>query len=97
MKRLRRIQLVGVAGVVALGLSVGMAGPAVAGQPGAECGASNAETRPGESMSAKGSAFNPEGRAGEVYAGSEKTASLEHAKSEHAVSQYDIACVQVSK
>jgi hypothetical protein len=94
MKRLRRIQ---VAGVVILGLSVGTAGPALAGQPGAECGASNAESRPGKSISAKGSAFNPEGRAGGVYAGSEETASLEHAGSEHAVSQYDIACFQVSK
>jgi len=97
MKRLRRIQLVGVAAVVVLGLSVGMAGSAAAGQPGAECGAPNAESRPGKSASAKGSPFNSEGRAGEVYAGSEGTASLEHARSEHAVSQYDIACVQVSK
>jgi hypothetical protein len=101
MKRLRRAQLVGVAGVAALGLSVGMAGPAAAGQPGSsagnECGkTSNALLTPGKSILAGGSVFNPKGRAGEVYAGNEGTASKEHAASEHAVSQYDIACVNVS-
>jgi len=102
MKRSRRIQLVGVAGVVVLGLSVGMVGSAVAGQPGVSAGnecrvTSNALLTPGKSIGAKGSPFNSEGRAGEVYAGNPGTASLEHAGSEHAVSQYDIACVQLSK
>jgi hypothetical protein len=101
MKRFRRAQLVGVAGVAVLGLSVGMAGPASAGQPGAsagnECGkSSNALLTPGKSFFAGGSPFNPKGTAGEVYAGNEGTASKEHAASEHAVSQYDIACVNVS-
>jgi hypothetical protein len=83
-----------------MGLGVAMTSPALAGQPGAptnECGNSNAETRPGKSESAKGAPFNGEGRAGEVYAGNPGTASEKHAGSEHAVSQYDIACVQVSK
>jgi hypothetical protein len=102
MKRLRRARLVGGAGVAVLGLCVGIAGPAVAGQPGVSAGnecrvTSNALLTPGKSISAKGSPFNPEGRAGEVYAGNPETASKEHAASEHAVSQYDIACVQVSK
>ena len=102
MKRLRRIQLVGVAGVVALGLSVGMAGSAVAGQPGVSAGnecrvTENALLTPGKSIAAQGSPFNPKGRAGEVYAGNPGTASLEHAGSEHAVSQYDIACVKASR
>jgi hypothetical protein len=51
----------------------------------------NALLTPGRSIGAKGSPFNPEARAGEVYAGNPGTASLEHANSEHAVSQYDIA------
>jgi hypothetical protein len=51
---------------------------------------------PGKSIAASGSVFNPEGRSGEVYAGNEGTASKLHAGSEHAVSQYDIACVNVS-
>jgi hypothetical protein len=101
MKRLRRARLVGVAGVAVLGLSVGMAGPASAGQPGAFVGnecrkSSNALMTPGKSIFAGGSVFNPEGRSGEVYAGNEGTASKEHAASEHAMSQYDIACVRVS-
>jgi hypothetical protein len=74
----------------------------MAGQPGVSAGnecrvTENALLTPGRSIAAKGSPFNPEGRAGEVYAGNPETASLEHAGSEHAVSQYDIACVQVSK
>ncbi len=91
--------LAGVAGVVVLGLSV--TGIAVAGQPGVsagnECRTPGALLTPGKSISAAGSAFNPNGQAGRVYAGNPETASLEHAGSEHAVSQYDIACVQVSK
>lgn len=102
MKRLRRARLVGVAAVATLGLSAGMAGAAMAGQPGVTAGnecrvTENALLTPGKSISAGGSPFNPEGRAGEHYAGNPETASLEHARSEHAVSQYDIACVNVSR
>jgi hypothetical protein len=79
-----------------------MAGVAMAGQPGVTAGnecrvTENALLTPGKSISASGSPFNPEGRAGEVYAGNPGTASKEHAASEHAVSQYDIACVKVSR
>jgi hypothetical protein len=99
MRSVRRIQI---AGAVVLGLSLGMAGTAVAGQPGASagnaCGVTlNALSTPGQAKSAAGSPFNPTGRAGAVYAGNPGTASLAHAASSHAVSQYDIACVQVSK
>jgi hypothetical protein len=85
-----------------LGVSLGMAGSAAAGQPGVTAGnecrvTENALLTPGHSIAAKGSPFNPGGRAGEVYAGNPGTASLEHAGSQHAVSQYDIACVQASK
>lgn len=102
MKPLHRVQRAGVVGVVVLGLTGGMTGTAVAGQPGVSAGnecrvTTNAESTPGRSVSAKGSPFNPEGQAGTVYAGNPGTASLEHAGSSHAVSQYDIACVQVSK
>src|SRR6266568_2887271 len=99
MKRLRRARLAGVAAVATLGLmSMGMAGAAMAGQPGVTAGnecrvTENALLTPGKSISAGGSPFNPEGQAGEVYAGNPETASLEHSNSEHAVSQYDIACV----
>jgi hypothetical protein len=101
MKRLHR-RIVAVAGVVVLGLSV--ASPALAGQPGSSANPPNecektasATETPGKAESAPGSVFNAEGRAGEVYAGNEGTASLEHANSPHAVSQYDVACVQATK
>jgi hypothetical protein len=90
------------AALAAVALSALMAAPAIAGQPGVSAGnecreTPNALMTPGNSIEAKGSPFNPEGNAGKHYAGNPETASLEHAHSEHAVSQYDIACVQVSK
>jgi len=75
------------------------AGPAFsAGQPDQECGSETAQSSPGHASSAPGSAFNeePGGVAGSVYAGSDGTPSLMHANSPHAVSQYDVACFQVS-
>lgn len=43
-------------------------------------------------MTAPGSAFNPDGKAGTVYAG-EQPQNSKHLTS---VSQYDVACFQVS-
>jgi hypothetical protein len=68
------------------------------GQPGAPtntCGPDNPVT-PGGSASAPGSPFNASGQAGVVYAGNPATASLAHANSTVAVSQYDAACVRLS-
>jgi len=68
------------------------------GQPGAPtntCGAQNPVT-PGSSATAAGSPFNSSGQAGVVYAGNPQTASLAHANSTVAVSQYDAACVRLS-
>lgn len=68
------------------------------GQPGAPantCGPDN-PVIPGGSGSAPGSPFNPDGRAGVVYAGNPDTASLSHSNSTAAVSQYDAACVRLS-
>jgi hypothetical protein len=59
----------------------------LAGQPGAECGDEGAEQMPPGFLS--GGFENAETH----YAGSDGTASLAHANSDHAVSQYDIACV----
>jgi hypothetical protein len=70
----------------------------VTGQPGAPtntCGPDNPVT-PGASAVASGSPFNAAGRAGVVYAGNPATASLAHANSTVAVSQYDAACVRLS-
>jgi hypothetical protein len=68
------------------------------GQPGAPtntCGPDNPVT-PGSSANAPGSPFNATGQAGAVYAGNPGTASLANANSTAAVSQYDVACVQLS-
>lgn len=81
-------------------------GPALAfqtpttGQPGAPnttCFSSPATAQsPGGSANAPGSPFNPSGQSGTVYAGNAGTASLAHANSSAAVSQYDVACRNVS-
>lgn len=76
------------------------AAPAFAtGQPGKTCGDPGATSSPGNASSAPGSAFNedPGGVAGAVYAGSDGTHSLANANSPNAVSQYDVACFQVSQ
>jgi opacity protein-like surface antigen len=68
------------------------------GQPGAPtntCGPDNPVT-PGSSASAPGSPFNSTGQAGNVYAGNPNTASLANSNSSATVSQYDVACVQLS-
>ena len=63
--------------------------PAGTGQPGAECGEEGATMEPAGFLTA-GFAH-----AETVYAGSDGTPSLAHG-SFHAVSQYDIACYQVT-
>ena len=68
------------------------------GQPGAPtntCGTDNPVT-PGAAATAPGSPFNAAGQAGLVYAGNPGTQSLAHSISAAAVSQYDVACVQLS-
>jgi hypothetical protein len=63
--------------------------PAGTGQPGAECGSDNALTEP--------NGFGTDGfaNAETKYAGSDGTPSAENGNS-HAVSQYDVACFQIS-
>ncbi len=69
-------------------------GPGQPGAPNTTCGSPNATVTPGQAATANGSPFNPDGNAGMHYAGNPDTASLLHANSVHAVSQYDIACFQ---
>ena len=70
--------------------------PGQPGAPGTTCGSPDATQTP-PSSTASGSPFNPNGTAGTVYAGNPGTASLAHANSSHAVSQYDIACFQLTQ
>ena len=89
---LRRIALSLGAASLALSMSTaavlaGGGNPAGTGQPGAECGDEGATLEP--------SGFQTDGfaTAESHYAGSDGTASVANANSDHAVSQYDIACV----
>jgi hypothetical protein len=72
------------------------ANPGTQGQPSQECLSSTAPSEPGNSPSASGSAFNENGGiAGSVYAGNGVSGTT--ANSDAAVSQYDVACFQVSR
>jgi hypothetical protein len=63
-------------------------GPSRTGQPNQSCGSATAPNTPGQAASAPGSAFNPDGKAGTVYAGQQPQNSRNNAS----VSQYDVAC-----
>jgi hypothetical protein len=60
--------------------------PDTTGQPNQSC--ANFPSTPGNSASAPGSAFNPTGKAGTVYAGQQP----QNSKNPKSVSQYDVAC-----
>ena len=78
--------LVPLSTVFAAGSSTG-----IAGQPNQSC--EDAGVRPGHAASAPGSAFNPNGVAGTMYAGEQPQNSV----NPKSVSQYDVACFQVSQ
>lgn len=95
----RFLAAIAVAGILVAIPSVALAatspnGPGQPGAPGTTCGGANATVTPGNSANASGSPFNADGQSGMVYAGNPGTASLLHANSTTAVSQYDIACFQ---
>ena len=72
------------------------ANPGTTGQPSQSCLSSTAPLEPGQAAGAPGSAFNEDGGiAGSVYAGNGISATT--AGSDKAVSQYDVACFQVSQ
>jgi len=95
---MRRVMVVTAAAIL---LSTGAgtalaANPAGSGQPSQTCLSSTAPNEPGNASSARGSAFNENGGiAGGVYAGSTGTHSLVSGNPK-ALSQYDVACYQVS-
>lgn len=75
--------------LVAAGSATAGAGPAhTTGQPNQTCGSASAPNTPGNAASAPGSAFNPDGKAGTVYAGQQP----QNSKNSASVSQYDVAC-----
>ena len=58
------------------------------GQPNQSCGSASAPETPGNAASARGSAFNPNGVAGQVYAGQQP----QNSANPKSVAQYDVAC-----
>lgn len=63
-------------------------GPSHTGQPNQTCGSATAPSTPGNAAAAPGSAFNPSGMAGTVYAGQQP----QNSRNTASVSQYDVAC-----
>ena len=84
--------------LVAGGASAALAAPnpSGTGQPSQTCLSATASTEPGNAAAAPGSAFNETGpgTAGVVYAGNGVSATTP--ANGAAVSQYDVACFQVS-
>jgi hypothetical protein len=77
--------------------ALGAPNPSGTGQPSQTClSSSTTANEPGQSANAPGSAFNETGpgTSGTVYAGNGVSATT--AGSPHAVSQYDVACFQVT-
>jgi hypothetical protein len=102
-----RLGILAATGTLAGGLALAVSGMAAAanppgtGQPSQSCLSDTAPSEPGNAASAPGSAFNEPsdtslgGVAGGVYAGNGVSAGT--ANSGNAVSQYDVACFQVSQ
>ncbi len=69
----------------------GASNPNGTGQPAQSCGSATAPSNP--------AGFDTAGfsNAESHYAGSDGTASLQHSNSSPAVSQYDVACFQISQ
>ena len=63
-------------------------GPSHTGQPNQSCGSATAPETPGHAATAPGSAFNPSGTAGSVYAGQQP----QNSRNTASVAQYDAAC-----
>ena len=76
--------------ILAPGIAFATGNPAGTGQPSQSCGSTSAPMTPGGSASAPGSAFNPNGQAGSVYAGQQP----QNSNNPKSVSQYDVACYQ---
>ena len=92
MNLLKRAALALASAALITGAAGIAAAPAFAGQPDQSCENQSTSTRPGQSQTAPGSAFNPDGVSGTHYAGEQP----QNSTNPHSVSQYDVACLQVS-
>jgi hypothetical protein len=73
------------------GVAFASVNPSGTGQPNASCGSENATQMP------NGFTTNGFSHAEAVYAGSDGTPSQANGQSSHAVSQYDVACYQLTQ
>src|SRR5713101_1496452 len=93
---MKRVILIGCVVVVVLALLLGSGSPARAGnpsgtgQPSQSC--QSQPSSPGNAANTSGGAFNPTGVAATHYAG----AQPQNSNNPNSVSQYDVACYQVS-
>jgi hypothetical protein len=92
-RMMMRRAIVTLAAAAFLGLAgtAGAANPGTHGQPNQSC--EEQPMTPGHAASAPGSAFNPDGNAGTHYAGEQP----QNSNNPKSVSQYDVACFQVSQ
>lgn len=102
MQRLFALAAIAAAAAAVMVVPAFAASPGTNGQPSQSCLSSTALMEPGHAASAPGSAFNEPsstnpagGVAGQMYAGNGQT-TLTPANAA-AVSQYDVACFQVSQ
>jgi hypothetical protein len=92
MKKL--MVLAGTVFALAAAPAFGAGNPSGTGQPSQTCLSNTAPSEPGNAASAPGSAFNENGGiAGSMYAGSQP----QNSNNPKSVSQYDVACFQVSQ
>jgi hypothetical protein len=88
--------LAGALAIPGLHTALAASNPAGTGQPSQGCLSQTAPMEPGHAATAPGSAFNENGgTAGAVYANPDSRGGLSSGNT-HVVSQYDVACYQVS-
>jgi hypothetical protein len=87
---MRKVIVLALVVAVGLFLVLGSVHTVRASQPNQSC--EDQPSRPGNSSTAPGSAFNPDGIAGTHYAGEQP----QNSNNPNSVSQYDVACFQVS-
>ena len=97
MKKLLALTVATVAFAAPAASSIAASNPNGSGQPSQTCLSDTAPNEPGGAANAPGSAFNETGpgKAGTVYAGNGVSATTP--ANGAAVSQYDVACFQVSQ
>jgi hypothetical protein len=82
--------LAGLLALASAGAAAAAGNPNGTGQPSQSCQAEPPGSTPGNSANAPGSAFNPNGQAGSVYAGTQP----QNSNNPNSVAQYDVACYQ---